>query len=132
MKSTHPRLLALTLRCIAFVQAFLGIGFLAAPEVTTRWLGLQPAPAWTNWLFGMMAARFLGYAYGMWMAARDPVAARPWITSMIAIQLVDWGVTIKYLALGAVTLTQVSTASFLPLLFVASLAICLPRRSSVA
>ena len=48
---------------------------------------------------------------------------------MIAIQLIDWGVTIKYLALRAVTLEQVSTASFLPLLFVVLLAIGSPRRA---
>lgn len=132
MQSKPPRLLAMTLRFIAFVQVVLGIAFLGAPEATCRWLGLQPAPEWTNWLFGMMAARFLGYAYGMWRAAKDPAVARPWVTSMIVIQLVDWGVTIKYLALGAVTLAQVGTASFLPLLFVVALVLALPRRSPVA
>ena len=127
MHSRHPRLLAFTLRTIAVVQAMLGLAFLAAPETTSRLFGLPAAPGWTNWLFGMMAARFLGYAYGMWLAAKDPVAARPWITSMIAIQAIDWLVTVKYLAVGAVTLAQVSTASFLPVLFVVALVIGLPR-----
>ena len=77
MQSRHPRLLATTLRLIALVQAVLGIAFLAVPEATSHWFGLSPAPEWTNWLFGMMAARFLGYAYGMWTAVRDPIAARP-------------------------------------------------------
>jgi hypothetical protein len=80
----------------------------------------------------MMAARFLGYGYGMWIAARNPQAARPWITSMIAVQIMDWGVTLKYLALGAVTLAQVGTASFLPLLFVVCLTLLLPRSPAPA
>ena len=130
MHSRHPRLLAFTLRFIAVVQALLGLAFLAAPEATSRLFGLPPAPGWTNWLFGMMAARFLGYAWGMWLAAKDPVTARPWITSMIAIQAIDWLVTLKYLAAGAVTLAQVSTAPFLPVLFVIALAIGLPRKRS--
>jgi hypothetical protein len=127
MHSRYPRLLAFTVRFIAFVQALLGLSFLAAPEMTGQVLGLAPAPGWANWLFGMMAARCLGYAYGLWLAAKDPVSARPWITSMIAIQAIDWGVTLKYLATGAVTLAQVSTASFLPVLFVVALLIALPR-----
>ena len=130
MQSRRPLLFAFTVRFVAFVQATLGIAFLAAPETASRLLGLQPAPGWTGWLFGMMAARFLGYAYGLWIAPRDPIAARPWITSMIAIQLVDWAVTIKYLALGAVTLAQVSTASFLPLVLVVLLTISAPRPSA--
>lgn len=127
MHSEHPRLLVFTLRFIAFVQAFLGLAFLIAPEATSELLGLKPAPGWANWLFGMMAARFLGFAYGMWIAAKDSAGARSWIVSMIAVQAVDWLVTLKYLANGAVTLAQVSTASFLPVLFVIALAVSLPR-----
>ena len=119
--------LKFTLRFIAIVQFVLGLSFLLAPEFTSHAMGLAAAPEWTNWLFGMMAARFLGYAWGLWLAAKDPVAARPWVISMIAIQAIDWLVTLKYLATGAVTLAQVSTASFLPVLFVIALAIGLPR-----
>ncbi len=121
MGSRFSRLLPATLWTIAVVQFVLGTAFLIAPERASHTLGLSVAPGWTNWLFGMMAARFLGFGYGMVAAARDPQRARPWIKAMIGIQALDWLVTLKYLFAGAVTLAQVSTASFLPVLFVAVL-----------
>lgn len=131
MVSSYPRLLAFTLRFIALIQAILGIAFLVAPTTSAALLGLLPsAPGWADWLFGMMAARFLGYAYGLWLAARDPSGSRPWIVSMMGIQAIDWIVTLKYLTLGAVTLAQVTTASFLPVLFVVALAVAMPRTAN--
>ncbi|MBU6297062.1 MAG: hypothetical protein KGJ79_01370 [Alphaproteobacteria bacterium] len=127
MTSRHPRLLSATLGLIALIQLILGAAFLAAPERTAQVLGLAAAPGWTNWLFGMMAARFLGFGYGMAVAARDPQGARSWIKAMIAIQAIDWFVTLKYLNAGAVTLAQVSTASFLPVVFVVVLTLGLPK-----
>lgn len=127
MASRYPRLLAATLWFVAVVQFVLGAAFLVAPEQAAHALGLSPAPGWANWLFGMMAARFLGFAFGMAVAARNPAGARSWIVAMIGVQATDWIVTLKYLALGAVTLAQVSTASFLPVLFVVGLAVAIPR-----
>lgn len=127
MASRFPRLLTATLWFVAVVQFVLGVAFLAAPEQAAYALGLSPAPGWANWLFGMMAARFLGFAVGMGVAARNPAGARSWIIAMIGVQAIDWVVTLKYLALGAVTLAQVSTASFLPVLFVIALTIAMPR-----
>ncbi len=121
MPSASSKLLVFTLRFIALVQVLLGTAFLFAPESSSRVLDLPVAPAWVNWMFGMMAARFLGFGYGMWVAARNPAAMRSWIAAMIAIQAIDWLVTVKYLAAGSVTLAQVTTAAFLPLLFVAVL-----------
>jgi hypothetical protein len=58
----------------------------------------------------------------MFVAAReDPAGQLPWLRSMVAIQLIDWGVTITYLLSGAVTLAHVSTAPFLPVVFIALL-----------
>ena len=114
-------MLSFTLRFIAVVQFVLGAGFLVAPEGMASLLGLAATPGWANWMFGMMAARFLAFGYGMLVAARDPAGNLSWLRSMLAIQLVDWAVTVKYLLAGAVTLAQVSTASFLPLVFVALL-----------
>ena len=37
---------------------------------------------------------------------------------MIGIQAVDWIGTIAYLVTGAVTITQVTTAAFLPVVFI--------------
>jgi hypothetical protein len=125
--SRFPRLLSSTLWFIAIVQFVLGVAFIAAPEQAAHALGLAPAPGWANWLFGMMAARFLGFAYGMGVAARDPSGARSWIAAMVGVQAIDWVVTLKYLVLGQVTLAQVSTASFLPVLFVVALMAAMPR-----
>lgn len=130
--SPYPRLLRFTLCFIALVQLSLGLGFLVTPETTAQVLGLPAVPGWANWMFGMMGARFLGYAYGMLLAARDPLAARPWIISMLFIQLADWGVTMKFVIQGAVTLAQVSTASFLPLVFVLLILITVPRATAKA
>lgn len=127
LTSNHPRMLSFTLRFIAVVQFVLGAGFLVAPEGMASLLGLAATPGWANWMFGMMAARFLAFGYGMLVAARDPAGNLSWLRSMVAIQLVDWAVTVKYLLAGAVTLAQVSTASFLPLVFVALLWWSWPR-----
>ena len=121
------KVLTFTLWFIAVVQFALGVAFLFAPQLTSQAFGLSQAPGWTNWLFGMMAARFLGFAYGMALAARDPTKGVHWIKAMIGIQAIDWIVTLYYVSLGAVTLAQVSTASFLPLIFVILLSVFYPK-----
>jgi hypothetical protein len=132
LSSRHPRTLVFTLRFIGTVQLVLGLGFLLAPEQTAQLLGLAATPGWANWMFGMMAARFLGFGYGMLVAARDPASHLPWLRAMVVIQLIDWGVTLKYLLAGAVTLAQVNTASFLPLVFVGLLWAAWPRTGAQA
>ena len=42
---------------------------------------------------------------------------------MIGVQAIDWIGMISYLALGTVTLATVMTAAFLPVLFIAVLAV---------
>ncbi|WP_019644417.1 hypothetical protein [Novispirillum itersonii] len=120
--------LTVTLWGIAAIQAVLGLAFLLAPAQAAALLGLSPAPGWADWLFGMMAARCLGFAYGMGLAARNPAAARSWIGAMVGVQALDWLVTLRFLLAGAVTLAQVSTASFLPVVFVVVLLLCWPQR----
>ena len=116
------RLLRGTLITIGIFQLVLGTVFLAAPAATAHLLQLRPAAApWMNWLLAMMAARFLGYACGMFTAARDPAGHRAWITTMIAIQAVDWLATIGYIAAGDLTLRQVTAAAVAPVLFIAAL-----------
>ena len=120
-------LLVFMLRFVALVQFVLGAGFLLAPGKMAALFGLAAAPAWTGWLFAMMAARFLGFGYGMWLAARDPAAHVPWINAMIVIQAIDWLATLYYLAAGAVTLAQVTTAAFLPVVFIILILANYPR-----
>lgn len=127
MGSRYPRLLRATLVFIAVVQFVLGAAFLFAPQSTVQILGLSATPGWANWLFGQMAARFIAFGIGMLVAARDPLRAAPWIWLMILVQAIDWVVTVKYLAAGAVSLSQVSTAPYLPVLFIALLLVAMPR-----
>ncbi len=124
---SRSHVLPLTLRFIAVVQIVLGLAFLFIPGPTAVVLGLAKAPGWTEWLFGMMAARFLGFGYGMALAALEPARNLAWIKAMIGIQAVDWFVTLYYLWQGAVTLAQVTTASFLPIVFVLLMVWAYPR-----
>ncbi|MCA9910444.1 MAG: hypothetical protein KC519_17425, partial [Anaerolineae bacterium] len=116
------RLLRSTLIVIGVVQLMFGLIFILVPGQFATFFNLPTAPEWVNWLFAMMGARFAGYAAGMFLAARDPPKHRSWIPIMIGIQSIDWLATIFYLLNGAVTLAQVTTAAFLPLIFIAVLA----------
>ncbi len=78
-----------------------------------------------------MGARFLGYAYGMLAAARNPVAHESWINAMIVIQVIDWVATVGYLMTGDLPAANVASALVLPVLFVAGLTWWHPRRVSV-
>jgi hypothetical protein len=127
------RPLRITLITVGAFQLILGLAFLLAPTDTAQLLGLRPAaPPWATWLFAMMAARFLGYAAGMLAAARDPWRHETWIDTMIAVQAVDWIATIGYLLAADLSLRQVSTAAFMPLIFIAALLRWHPRRSRYA
>lgn len=110
-------LLKVTLWVLAAVQLVLGIVFLV-PGLFEEVMGLDPAPEWVNWMFAMLAARALGFAFGMAVAARHPHRHPTWIIAMIGVQAVDWLATIAYLVTGAVTLAQVTTAAFLPVVFI--------------
>jgi hypothetical protein len=123
------RPLRITLRTIAVVQASFGVLFLVAPTSAPTLLALPVAePGWVDWLFAMMGVRFLGYAVGMWAAARDPQRHQLWIDTMIGIQVLDWIATLAVLATGALTLRNVTSAAFFPPLFVAALLWWHPRR----
>jgi hypothetical protein len=108
----------------------LGVVFALAPTQFSSMLGLAAAPVWVYWMFWMFSARALGFAYGMFLAARDPVRHIHWIQAMIGVQAIDWLATMYFVLTGAVTLAQVSTASFLPLIFIAMLVKFYPRQQS--
>jgi hypothetical protein len=121
--------LRVTLVVIGIFQLFFGIVFLVTPTGTAKLLGLgEVAPSWANWLLAMMAARFLGFAYGMFGAARDPERRIGWINAMIGVQAIDWLATLAYLIAGTLTLIQVSTAAVAPPLFILALLVLHPRR----
>jgi drug/metabolite transporter (DMT)-like permease len=117
------------LRVIGIVQLVFGLLFTLAPAALPTLLDLQPAqPSWVNWLLAMTGARFLGYGIGMFAAARDPQRHQAWIATMILVQAIDWIATVVYLVAGVVMLRNVTTAAFLPGVFIAMLVIQHPRR----
>ena len=127
------RNLRVTLIVIGVFQVFFGVVFLVAPSVAAAVLHLgTPAPPWVTWLLAMMAARFLGFGYGMFLAARDPHRHVAWIDAMVVIQAVDWIATLTVLATGVLTLAQVTTAAVAPPLFIAALLVLHPRRRGSA
>jgi len=109
-----------TLVVIGIMQLVLGVAFLV-PGLFASTVGLETAPGWVDWLFAMFGARALGFAYGMFLAARNPGRHVAWIRAMIGIQAIDWIATLAYLIAGAVTIAQVTTAAFLPVIFIAIL-----------
>ena len=116
------RSLRLSLRVIAATQLVFGLVFLFPGASVADLFGLRPAaPDWAQWLLTMMAARFLGYAAGMFVAARAPDRHLAWINTMVAVQAIDWIATLAYLVAGSLSLRQVSTAAILPPLFIAAL-----------
>lgn len=115
-----------TLIIIGIVQLVLG-GIFLIPGLFQQMIGLDEAPEWVNWIFAMLGARALGFAYGMFVAAREPARHMAWIRAMIGVQAIDWVGTIAYLVSGTVTLAQVTTAAFLPIVFIAILIRHVPR-----
>jgi len=132
MSSTDrpSRLTQAVIVLIAVVQLILGLIFLFAPQAFPGLLGLVPAPGWTDWMFAQFAARALAFAYGMGLVLRDARRHADWIRAMIGVQIIDWIGTVMALVAGKVTLAQVATAPFLPILFVLVLALELRRQAS--
>lgn len=124
--------LRITLGVIAAFQLALGTMFLVAPGFYSDAVGLEPAPAWAGWMFAMFSARAFGFAVGLVLAIRDPYRHRAWIAVMIGIQAIDWIATLALVATGTLTMTQVSTAGFMPAVFIVLLALTFPRRGVVA
>lgn len=129
--STSPSLLVRsTIVIIAVVQIVLGLIFIISPATFPALLGLPTAPAWTDWMFAMLGARALGFAYGMLISLRDVWRHASWLAAMILVQAIDWIGTVLAVQAGKVMLYQVSTASFLPILFIAVLTTELLRQRS--
>src|SRR5215813_6525673 len=122
--------LRITLGAIGVVQLILGVVFLLLPGQFASVLGLAVTPGWVPWMFAMFGARAFGFAYGMFLAMRQPEANQDWIRAMIAIQVIDWVATIYFVLQGAVTLPQVSGASFLPMIFIVVLIARYPRQKA--
>jgi len=126
---TSSSTLRYTLGFIGVVQVILGMVFIFLPTQFAAMLGLADTPPWALWMFSMFGARALGFAYGMFLAMRDPAQHTGWIRAMIVVQAIDWIATAYFLMNGSVTLIQVSTAAFLPIIFIAVLVRWYPRQT---
>jgi hypothetical protein len=125
--------LSVLLRLVGVSQLAFGALFVLAPTRAGDVLGLgAAAPGWASWLLVMLGARFLGFALGMFLAARDPARHVGWIDAMILVQVLDWLATLAFLAGGALPLPNVASAVVLPVVFVAGLVLWHPRRTGAA
>ncbi|MFD2671719.1 hypothetical protein ACFSUC_08885 [Marinicrinis sediminis] len=113
---------------IGLVQLILGAGYLLAPHAFHASIGLEGLPEWAAWPMAMNGARFLLFAFGMFMVFRNPTRNKSWIQAMIMVQAIDWISTMIYVFRDVVTLSQVSTASFLPIIFITLLLFTYPAR----
>lgn len=133
MQQARPSLLTrAVIGLIIIVQVALAIVFIFAPAAFPQMMSLDPAPAWTGWIFAQFGARCLGFAFGMAVALRDMARHAAWLWAMIIVQAVDWVGTLLPLAAGTLKLSQVSTAPFLPVLFVIVLGLELLRQRRAA
>ena len=123
-------LLRITLGVIAAFQLGFGALFLFAPGLYPDAVGLESVPAWAPWMFALFGARALGFGAGMIVAMRDPLRHRSWIVIMIGVQVIDWIATVVAVLQGSLTITQVSTAGFMPVLFVVALVLFFPRAAA--
>jgi hypothetical protein len=125
-------ILRITLGVVAFFQIALALVFLVIPGPFAAAVALPEAPQWTYWMFAMFSARALGYAVGMVLAIRNPLAHRAWIVTMVGVQAIDWIATLAFIGAGAITVAQASTAAFLPVVFIVLLIATMPRRTTGA
>ena len=87
-------LLQISLIVVGVAQIFFGVAFTFAPEKFSGLLGLSTAPQWAYWMFSMFGARSFAFAYGMLLAARDPMKHIHWIKAMIAVVCLCRGVNL--------------------------------------
>ena len=57
---------------IGLVQLVLGILLLFTPVFFLQWMGLSVPHPDDNYMFGMLAARFIAYGIGMFVIAKAP------------------------------------------------------------
>jgi len=120
--------LTILLRVIGAVQLILGAAYLFAPGAFNASMKLSPTPHDTNYMFGMLAARFIAYGIGMFVIARDPVHNLFWINNMILIQLIDLFVGVFYTVNGTLALSSSAFPMFDAVLFAGLLFLWRPKQ----
>lgn len=93
------------LRLVGTVQLVLGMAYLVAPGLLLHKMGhTAPAPD-LYYPLGMLAARFLAYGTGFWIASKAPEDNLLWIRLMALIQAIDLSVGLLYTINGTVPWT---------------------------
>lgn len=123
--------LTVLLRLIGVVQLVLGAGFLFAPAALTAWMGLSTTQTDINYLFGMLAARFIAYGVGMFVIAREPEKNMFWIKNMLFIQLTDLAVGLFYTINGTLALSVSAFPMFNAAVFIILLSLWGTKRTSI-
>jgi hypothetical protein len=90
------------LRVIAVLQIVLGLAYLLLPISFLKLVGHQVPPPDLAYPLGMLAARFLAYGLGFWIASSDPEKNRLWIHLMALIQAIDLAVGLFYSLNGTI------------------------------
>lgn len=120
--------LRILLRLIGIVQLALGAGLLFIPSAFTSWMGLSVTDTDINYLFGMLAARFIAYGVGMFVIAREPEKNMFWIKNMTFIQLIDLAVGLFYTINGTLTISVSAFPMFNATVFAALLFFWMPTQ----
>lgn len=121
--------LTVLLRVIGVVQLLLGAGLLFAPSMFVAWMGLSATATDINYLFGMLAARFIAYGAGMFFIAGAPEKNVFWIQNMLFIQLIDLAVGLFYTMNGTLALAASAFPMFNATVFATLLFFWMPMRS---
>ena len=119
--------LKILLRLIGLVQLILGVGFLVAPSPFLVLMGLSVPMPDNNYMFGMLAARFLAYGVGMFAIARAPEENRFWINNMILIQVIDLAAGLYYSLTGVVNIANAIFPMFNAMVFIVLLWLWRPK-----
>ena len=122
--------LRILLRIIGIVQLILGLGFLFFPAVVIQFMKLPITPNEINYLFGMLAARFVAYGIGMFVIARDPEKYSFWVKNMLLIQVIDLAVGLFYTINGTLSLAVSAFPMFNAFLFAVLLFLWRPQENS--
>ena len=97
-------MIRILLRLVALIQLVLGLLYLFAPHWLLARMGHSaPAPD-LLYPLGMLAARFIAYGLGLWVASAAPARHRLWLRLMALIQLIDLGAGVAATVSGTVSL----------------------------
>lgn len=121
---------SLLLKLVAVIQLLLGLLYLAAPQWLLAQMGHSAAPPDLLYPLGMLAARFIAYGAGLWIASRAPQRHALWIRLMGVIQLIDLGAGVVATATGTVPLS-LSAFPMVNALWIAALCGWVTRSPSV-